>query len=119
MLDRNKKLKMKLANKQCTLVKRGDACLTRDEIDIMLQYVPEWELMKKSIHMIKRSLKFLNFSQTFSFVHDVAQMSLVQEHYPNISFGNGHVTIILYSTIVKGLHKNDFILAAKIDEIVQ
>lgn len=53
-----------------------------------------------------------------NFVNGVAEIAESEGHHPNISINYNKVTLVLYTHAIDGLHENDFILAAKIDELV-
>jgi 4a-hydroxytetrahydrobiopterin dehydratase len=66
---------------------------------------------------IERTYRFSNFRDAFAFVREVAELAEAQGHHPDISFGWGYVTVSLQTKKIKGLHENDFIMAAKLDRI--
>ena len=57
------------------------------------------------------------FAEAFGFVRQVADLAEAEGHHPDISFGWGYVTVSLQTKKIKGLHENDFIMAAKLDRI--
>lgn len=61
--------------------------------------------------------KFNDFNEALAYVLRISKIASEQNHHPNISFGWGYVKIILYSHALRGLHKNDFIMARKIDRL--
>ena len=62
---------------------------------------------------------FKNFVEAFAFVQQVADLAEAEGHHPDISFGWGYATISLQTKKIKGLHENDFIIAAKLDRIAE
>src|SRR5258705_12119798 len=67
--------------------------------------------------LIERSFRFRNFRDALIFVHEIGELAEAEGHHPNISFGWGNATVSLQTKKIKGLHENDFIMAAKIDRI--
>jgi 4a-hydroxytetrahydrobiopterin dehydratase len=61
--------------------------------------------------------KFKNFKKAMIFVNKVADIANEQDHHPDIFIHWNEVTLRLYTHAIKGLHDNDFIIAAKIDEL--
>ncbi|MBT4878410.1 MAG: hypothetical protein HON42_01160 [Alphaproteobacteria bacterium] len=61
--------------------------------------------------------KFNDFNEALAYVLRISKIASEQNHHPDISFGWGYVKIILYSHALRGLHKNDFIMARKIDRL--
>ncbi len=80
----------------------------------MLRQTPEWELLDDGSR-IKRTFTFKDFAAAFEFVTGVSELAETEGHHPDISFGWGYATISLQTHKIKGLHENDFIMAAKID----
>src|SRR6266446_5715177 len=69
-------------------------------------------------HRIKRKFKFPNFGEGLRFVTRVGELAEAEGHHPDISFGWGHATVSLSTKKIKGLHENDFIMASKIDRML-
>jgi 4a-hydroxytetrahydrobiopterin dehydratase len=68
-------------------------------------------------HRIERAFRFRNFQEALSFVQQVGELAEAEGHHPDISFGWGYAIVSLRTKKIKGLHENDFIMAAKIDRI--
>ena len=60
-----------------------------------------------------------NFREAFALVQQVAELADAEGHHPDISFGWGYVTVVMQTKKIKGLHENDFIMAAKIDRLFE
>ena len=67
--------------------------------------------------MLEKSFKFKNFRDSQNFVNKVGEISEEEGHHPDIIFGWGYAKINITTHAIKGLSENDFILAAKIDQI--
>ena len=67
--------------------------------------------------MFTNNIKFKNFNISQRFIKKVGKISEKENHHPDICFGWGYATIIISTHAINGLSKNDFILAAKIDNI--
>ena len=61
---------------------------------------------------------FKNFEDSQKFINKVGEISEKENHHPDISFGWGYATILITTHAIEGLSENDFILAAKIDQIL-
>ena len=68
---------------------------------------------------IERTYTFKNFAQAFVFVHKAVELAEAEGHHPDISFGWGYATVSLQTKKIKGLHENDFIMAAKLNEMAE
>ena len=106
-----------LTEKTCTPCKGGVPPLTLEEAQRYQRQVPIWELRDET-QRIERKFTFRNFGEAFRFVQKVGEIAEAEGHHPDISFGWGHATVSLQTKKIKGLHENDFILAAKIDRLL-
>jgi 4a-hydroxytetrahydrobiopterin dehydratase len=105
-----------LAAKSCTPCRGGVPPLTRDEVERHRREVPAWDVRGEP-QRIERTFRFKNFAEAFAFVQRVAELAEAEGHHPDVTVGWGYVTISLYTHKIKGLHENDFIMAAKIDRM--
>ena len=88
-----------------------------DKIKLMLNVVPGWTKSEGEIDKIEKLFKFKDFKEAMKFVNSVAEISEEQDHHPDIFIQWNKVTLTLWTHAISGLFENDFILAAKIDEI--
>ena len=108
---------MSLTEKTCVPCRGGVPPLTPDEAADYQDQVLEWTITEGSTR-IERDFKFANFAKAMSFVTRVGDLAESEGHHPDITFGWGYAHIVLYTHKIKGLHENDFIMAAKIDRLV-
>ena len=106
-----------LVEKICTPCRGGIPPLTRDEAQRLQAQTPDWELGDDA-HRIQRTFRFRNFREALAFVQEVGELAETEGHHPDISFGWGYADISLQTKKIKGLHENDFIMAAKIDQLL-
>ena len=104
-----------LAEKTCTPC-RG-APLGRDDALRFQKQAPDWEL-RDDAHRIERTFRFRNFQEALAFVQRVGELAETEGHHPDMSFGWGYATVSLSTKKIKGLHENDFIMASKIDRML-
>lgn len=105
-----------LAQKSCTPCRGGVEPLTRGEAERLRTQAPDWTLLDDG-RKIERTFRFGNFREALAFVNGVGELAESEGHHPDIIFGWGYATIALYTHKIKGLHENDFIMAAKIDRL--
>jgi 4a-hydroxytetrahydrobiopterin dehydratase len=105
-----------LAEKTCVPCRGGVPPLSLDEAEELHRQAPEWTLLDRATR-IERTYRFKNFREAFGFVERAAELAEAQFHHPDISFGWGFATVSLRTKKIKGLHENDFIMAAKLDRI--
>ena len=108
---------MSLKDKSCIPCKGGIPPISYDEENKLIKKLEGWQLIRNGIHKISKDFTFKNFKKSMSFVNKVAQVAEEQGHHPNIEIRYNKVHLELYTHAIKGLHENDFILAAKIDSI--
>jgi 4a-hydroxytetrahydrobiopterin dehydratase len=105
-----------LAEKTCVPCRGGVPPLSLDAAEELHRQAPDWELFDRATR-IERTYRFKNFREAFAFVERAAALAEAQFHHPDISFGWGFATVSLRTKKIKGLHENDFIMAAKLDRI--
>jgi 4a-hydroxytetrahydrobiopterin dehydratase len=105
-----------LVTKTCTPCRGGIPPLTVDEVAVFRKQVPDWSIQDEA-RRIERTYPFKNFAGAFTFVRKVAEMAEAEGHHPDISFGWGYARVSLQTKKIQGLHENDFIMAAKFDDI--
>lgn len=105
-----------IAQKTCTPCRGGVPPLTPEEAAGYLPQTPGWELLEQG-HLLHRSFKFANFREAQSFIDQVGRLAEEEGHHPDICFGWGYAAISLQTHKIKGLHENDFIMAAKINQL--
>ena len=78
-----------------------------------------WDVKKdeKEIHFLEKKFTFKNFTNSQNFINKVGEIAEAEDHHPDIFFGWGYAKIIITTHAIEGLSENDFILAAKIDQI--
>ena len=108
-----------LINKKCVSCE-GDAIpFDISEIHKYQKKVDGWDVIKdkKNIYFLEKKFIFKNFINSHNFINRVGEISEGEGHHPDIFFGWGYATITITTHAIEGLSENDFILAAKIDQI--
>ena len=81
-------------------------------------HVPQWKVVERDgIPHLERVFKLKNFVQALAFTNKVGAIAEEQGHHPLIVTEWGKVTVQWWTHVIRGLHRNDFIMAAKTDEI--
>ncbi len=107
-----------LADKTCTPCRGGIPPLTPEQASRYVSQAPQWKLLDDS-RRIERTYWFSNFREAFGFVQRMGELAEAEGHHPDIAFGWGRATVSLQTKKIKGLHENDFIMAAKFDRIAE
>jgi 4a-hydroxytetrahydrobiopterin dehydratase len=105
-----------LSTKSCTPCRGGIPPLDPDQVEAHHRQTPQWAIRDEA-RRIERTYKFRNFAEAFAFVWRAADLAEAEGHHPDISFGWGYATMSLQTKKIKGLHENDFIMAAKLDRM--
>lgn len=108
-----------LAKEKCQACNAGAEKLTDADISNLIKSLSDWQLDESShIKKLKKGYTFKNFVQALAFTNQIAQLAENEFHHPSILTEWGKVTVTWWSHSIKGLHKNDFIMAAKTDELL-
>ena len=109
-----------LLNKKCVPCEGGILPFDISEIHIYQKKVDGWDVKKntREIYFLEKNFKFKNFVMSQNFINMVGEISENEGHHPDISFGWGYAKILITTHAIEGLSENDFILAAKIDQIL-
>jgi 4a-hydroxytetrahydrobiopterin dehydratase len=107
---------MELAAKKCVSCEGGMPPATRDEAEILLKQVNGWTLSGDA-RWISKEFKFKDFAEALAFTEKVGALAESEGHHPDIQLSWGKVVVELTTHAIKGLSENDFIIAAKIDQM--
>ncbi len=107
-----------LSQLKCIPCRGGERALTDAEISELLPQIPEWQVMEVAdIRRLQCVFKFKNFAQALEFTNKVGAIAEEEDHHPLLTTEWGSVTVQWWTHVVKGLHKNDFIMAARTDQL--
>ena len=103
---------------RCTRPTIGGPSLSTSEIDQYLPQVPDWEIGEiEGVKRLVRQSKFDNFVEALEFTNKIGELAEQEDHHPSILTEWGRVTITWWTHAVEGLHLNDFITAAKSNQL--
>lgn len=109
---------MSLAEGKCIPCRKGDPALTDAAVNELLLQIPEWELIEgDGSKRLQRVFKLKNYIEAVAFTNKIAMIAEKEDHHPLIVLEWGRVTIQWWTHVVKGLHQNDFVMAAKTDKL--
>ena len=108
-----------LLNKKCVPCEGGILPFDISEIHKYQKKVDGWDVKKndKEIYYLAKNFRFKDFKNSQNFINKVCEISENENHHPDILFGWGYAKISITTHAIEGLSENDFILAAKIDQI--
>ena len=114
MINKGYKSMAILAELKCTVCRSGDDPMSKQEIGNNLESIPEWELINENkTDKLKRTFNFQDFATAVDFSVAIAKFAETEGHHPQISTEWGKSTVRWWTHKIGGLHKNDFIMAAK------
>jgi 4a-hydroxytetrahydrobiopterin dehydratase len=105
---------MDLTQKKCRPCEGGIPKLNADEAKKLLQEVPSWSLQGDKI---RKNFKFKNFREAMKFINQMADVAEAENHHPDFSVHYNRVDVEIWTHAISGLSENDFILAAKLDQL--
>ena len=107
---------MNLSEKSCVPCQGGIPPLTAEAAQRLLAQTPGWSLIQEGTRL-ERRFTFKNFSAALDFVNRVGAIAEQESHHPDICFGWGYATVVYYTHKIGGLHENDFVMAAKLNDL--
>jgi 4a-hydroxytetrahydrobiopterin dehydratase len=107
-----------LARMKCVACRKGEPTVTETELAEYMPQVPNWHIVKvDGIDHLERTFTFPNFVEALSFTNRVGDLAEAEGHHPALLTEWGKVTVAWWTHKIGGLHRNDFIMAARTDEI--
>lgn len=108
-----------LSGQTCEACRRDSPLVTPDEIEALLPQIPDWELVEHNgVDRLVRSFKFPDFGTALAFTNQVGELAEAEGHHPKLETEWGKVVVSWWTHKIRGLHRNDFIMAAKTDLLV-
>src|SRR4029453_11942204 len=107
---------MELTQKKCVPCEGGIPRLSTEQVQKYLQEISGWEARDEKIH---KRFKFKNFVEAMAFLNRMAEIAEGEGHHPDFSVHYNQVDVTIWTHAIGGLSENDFILAAKIDELLK
>jgi len=106
-----------LMQMKCEVCRVGAPQATDEEVAIYLKQIPDWSIAEYNvIRQLERTFRFKNFVDALAFANTVGALAEEEGHHPSLLVEWGKVRVIWWTHKIKGLHRNDFIMAAKTDE---
>ena len=108
----------KLSTQVCEACRADAPLLTQEEITSLMAEVEGWQItVEDNLQKLTRVFKTKNYTQSLCFTNAVSALAEEANHHPLIALEYASVTVQWWSHKIKGLHKNDFIMAAKTSEL--
>jgi 4a-hydroxytetrahydrobiopterin dehydratase len=106
-----------LVREKCVACRRDSPRVTESEMKELGAQIPQWTVTEyDAVPRLEKVFKFPNFVQALEFTNRVGAMAEEQGHHPALLTEWGRVKVSWWTHKIRGLHRNDFIMAAKTDE---
>jgi len=107
-----------LIEEACQACRTGAPEVTGAELAALLKELPAWRVEERNGEkQLERQFTFKNFVQALAFSNDVGEQAESENHHPAILTEWGKVTVTWWTHKIGGLHKNDFVMAARTDQL--
>ncbi len=108
----------KLSKESCEACRADAPSISDADLNKLIPEIPDWGvIVVDDVMRISREFSFKNFEQAIAFSNRVGDIAEAAGHHPAILTEWGKVTVTWWSHKIKGLHKNDLIMAARTDEV--
>ena len=109
-----------LVGERCTACRPGSPRVTQEEIDELAPLIPEWEIVERDgVPRLRHRFRFPDFSTALAFTNRVGTLAEEEGHHPTLTTEWGRVTVSWWTHAIRGLHRNDFVMAAKVDRLAR
>lgn len=109
-----------LAKASCVPCRGGEPPLGRHEADALMPLVPGWSVVERDgVARLVREFAFGDFRSAMAFAVKVGALADAEDHHPDLHVSWGRLVVETWTHAVKGMHRNDFILAAKIGRLLE
>jgi len=109
-----------LSEERCVPCHGGVPPLQDDEIRSLLAEIPDWQVLEvQGEKRLQRTYKVRDFNEALEFTNRIGEIAEKEDHHPLIITEWGRVTVAWWTHAIHGLHRNDFIMAAKTDRLYQ
>ena len=105
-----------LVKQKCQACRADAPRVADDELPDLLKQIPDWQpVTSDSVLKLNKVFNFENYADAISFTNKIAELAEEEDHHPAILLEWGRVEVTWWTHKINGLHKNDFIAAAKTD----
>ena len=107
-----------LNQEKCEACRRDSPSVTEAEVAQLKPELPDWEMINENdIPKLDRVFKFKNFQQALDFTNELGTLAEDQGHHPRMTTEWGRVQVTWWTHKIRNLHRNDFVMAAKSDQV--
>lgn len=108
-----------LTNERCVACRGDSPRVTAAELEELKREVPDWAVVERDgIFQLERVFRFPDFAEALAFTNRVGALAEAEGHHPALLTEWGRVTVNWWTHKIRGLHRNDFVMAAKTDALL-
>jgi 4a-hydroxytetrahydrobiopterin dehydratase len=108
-----------LSQQKCVACRGNEPMLSDSQIEELRPQVPDWQVKEvNGEKRLERVFKFKNFAEALAFTNKIGVIAEEEDHHPLLITEWGRVTVAWWTHVIRGLHQNDFIMAARTDQLV-
>ncbi|MDX1704932.1 4a-hydroxytetrahydrobiopterin dehydratase [Pseudidiomarina sp.] len=109
-----------LEQQKCEACNADAPQVTDEELADLMREVPNWTpVVRDGVMQLERAFKFKNFKLALEFTNKVGEIAEDEFHHPTLVTEWGKTTVTWWTHAINGLHKNDFIMAARTDKLLE
>ena len=107
-----------IAKEKCVACRADSPRVTPQDVRELKPQIPDWKTVEvDGIQRLERTFKFDDFAKALQFTNKVGEAAEAEGHHPKLTTEWGRVNVMWWTHKIRGLHRNDFVMAAKSDEI--
>ena len=107
-----------LSEQRCEACRADAPLISDDDLRRLMPAIPDWQVVVvDGVMQLRREFSYKNFAEAMAFSNRVGDLAEAEDHHPAILTEWGKVTITWWSHKIRGLHKNDLIMAARTDQV--
>jgi 4a-hydroxytetrahydrobiopterin dehydratase len=108
---------MALKSERCEACRPDSPVVSEAEERTVMPQIPEWDIIEvNNVRRLRRVYRLKDWTEAVQFANAVSDLAEAENHHPSLLIEWGKVTVTWWTHAIKGLHRNDFIMAAKTDE---
>ena len=112
-------MSLDLVNQKCEACSIDAPRVSKEESEVLIQTLNNWEILNDEFDYLQKVFEFQSYEEAVKFSNNIVTLADEEDHHPVIILEWGKVTVKWWSHKISGLHKNDFICAAKTDSLLK
>lgn len=109
-----------LVTERCVACRADSPKVTDAEMKELMPQIPDWQIVERDgMPQLERTFRLKDFAAALAFTNKVGELAEQEDHHPKVCTEYGKVTVTWWTHKIKGLHRNDLIMAAKTDRLYE